>query len=112
MIISALGPKSVLAGLVLTLFAVSMLLQFTNRGAIVPLFIASILATIWFRSNIVSAMSFTGFSRDVSILVALLVVTLAACHIHTIEIVYGLGKAALSAVYQSGVFLGTALARL
>jgi hypothetical protein len=89
-----------------------MLFQFINREAIVPLFIVVLVATIWQRENIVEAMAFTGLSRDVSILVALAVVTLAACHIHTFEIVYGLGKIAFDMVYQSGVFLGTAVARL
>jgi len=110
--ITALDPKPLLALAVAALFALSMVLQFTSRDAIVPLYIVALLTTIWMRSGIVSAMSFTGLSRDMSILLALVVVTLAACHIHTVEIVFGLAKAALAAVYQAGFYLGTAVARL
>ena len=110
--ITAIGAKPLLALAAAALFALSMVLHFTNREAIVPLFIVALLVTVWLRGSIVSAMSFTGLSRDMSILLALVVVTLAVCHVHTFEIVSGLAKAALAAVYQAGFYLGTALGRL
>lgn len=110
--ISAIGAKPLLASILLAIFALSMVFEFTNRELLVPYYIALMLAAIWFRESIAASLSFTGLSRDMAILAALGLITVAALHIHTIEVVWGLAKAALAAVYQAGFYLGTAFARL
>jgi hypothetical protein len=109
---SEIGAKPLLGSILLAIFLFSLLLEFTSKGAIVPYYIIGLLALIWFRDSLAQAMSFTGLSRDANLLIAFAVLSLAALHVHTVEVIWGLTKAAIDTAYQSGVYLGRATSGL
>ena len=107
----ALGTKATLGLILFAVFAASLLLETTSKGAIVPFYIGVVLAMLYFRNGLADAMAFTGLSRDANLLIAFAVFSLAALHVHTAEVLLGLGRVVIDTAFQAGQMFGQAVFR-
>ena len=107
-----LSPITILLGALTAFLAASVALQFSHREAIPLVFGIAMIVLYAYRDIFIAGFPSETMSRDMKILALLVLFTVVSLHIYTFEVLWGLGKAAVSAANLAGYRLGHAVAGL
>ena len=107
-----LSPITILLGALTAFLAASLALQFSHRETIPLVFGVAMIVLYVYRDTFIAGFPSATLSRDMKILALLALFTIASLHIYTFEVLWGLGKAVLSAANLAGYRLGHAVAGL